>query len=312
MLKFRMLFLLLFLTSTLRILSQDFVNHFSSEYFEQQQFAHRGGCASGPENTLQTILYNIKNGVTCIEIDIQLTKDLHLVLFHDQSIERILRTNSKVDINKLTLQELKNIPLRDTTNGVQYVCSLDELIDTLAILIPATSINDFILELDFKPHDNMTDVAVDQLIQIINKHLQTFGDCFYNYFFISTFYPEVLKSINKKNQKIITAFSVNSTSDESKLKAKLAILFANYFIKKYQVEIIEPDICMITETFVKKWHKRNVLINTYTANSKCEKVYIENFEIAYTTNCPSGFCDPDKSYQIGRSKKWCIKCLKNK
>jgi hypothetical protein len=74
------------------------------------------------------------------------------------------------------------------------------------------------------------------------------------------------------------------------------------------VDIIEPNICMINDRFVKKWHKKGILINAYTANTKCEKKYLENFKIAYTTNCPIGSCEPDPSDQIGKPKKWCKKC----
>lgn len=288
--------------------SQDLLSHFAPEYFEQQRFAHRGGYANSPENTLQTILYNIENGINAIEIDVQLTKDNQLVLFHDQKISRVLNSNIDLDVWQLSLSELKKIPLRDTTKGLQHVCSLKELIDTLAILIPGSELNDFILEMDFKPHGYQTTKGVNALVDILNTQLDVFGDGLYNYFFVSTFYPEVLKQLNKTNPKIVTAFAVNNSPDNSKLLAKLAILMAPKFIKKNNVNIIEPNICMISDRFVRKWHKKGILINAYTANTNCEKKYLETFQIAYTTNCPNLSCEPDPSDQIGKPKKWCEKC----
>lgn len=290
--------------------SQNKLPHFTPEHFEQQRFAHRGGYANGPENTLQTILFNINSGINAVEIDVMLTKDNQLVLFHDATINRILDTKSDKDVflDQLGLRELQKIPLRDTSKGVQFVCSLEELIDTLVVLIPKSEINDFLLEVDFKPHGDKAIEGVNALVNILNDHLADFGENLYNYFFISTFYPSTLKQLYKTNPKIVTAYAVHNSPDENKLMAKLGVLLAPRFVKKYKADIIEPNICMIDEKFVKKWHNKGAMINTYTANTKCEKEYLENFQIAYTSNCPVSYCKPDLSDQVSNPKKWCKKC----
>lgn len=290
-----------------QVFSQDTPSNFSPDVFEKQRFAHRGGYAIGPENTLQTILDNIEKGTGAIEIDVQLTKDNQLVLFHDQKISRILNIDSPLNVGQLSLSELKKIPLRDTTKGLQYVSSFKELIDTLA-KIPKSKIDNFILEVDFKPHGDQTPIAVNAFIDILKTQLEVFGDELYNHFFISTFYPEVLEQFNKSDPKIIKAFAVNNSPNDNKLLANMAILMAQKIIKKNNVQIIEPNICMVNNRFVERWHKRGILINAYTANTRCEKEYLENFQIAYTTNCPNGTCEPDQSDQIGKPKKWCKKC----
>ena len=68
-------------------LGQETTDHFSHDFFEKQRFAHRGGYANGPENTIETILDNINHGVGAIEIDVEMTKDQKLVIFHDATIE---------------------------------------------------------------------------------------------------------------------------------------------------------------------------------------------------------------------------------
>jgi len=305
----RIISTLLFLITVATTYGQNNINHFSSDYFEQQHFAHRGGYASGTENTLETILQSISNGTNAIEVDVQLTKDNQLVLFHDHTIDRLLQSELNLSVSQLSLKELKEIPFKDTVNGnIQFVCSLDELIDTLSVLVFNRKKNDFILEVDFKPHGDKTKNGVNALIETLDKYLTSFGNDLYNNFFVSTFYPSVLKEINDRDSKIITAFSINNTPNKSKLKANLAILLAPKFIKKYNVDIIEPNICMVTHKFVDKWHKKGILISAYTANTICEKQYLENFKIAYTTNCPSGTCIPDISDEIGKPKKWCKTC----
>jgi len=299
-----------FLSST--AFTQEITNHFTSDFFEKQVFAHRGGYANGPENTIETILYNISQGVSAIEVDIKMTKDNKLVLFHDETIARVLETEgADIHLNDITLNELQKLPLRDKSNGIQYVASLQELVDTLTILIPQNELNHFIIELDFKPHGELGKVAIAELLHIINNTKDTFGNGLYNYFFVSSFYPDVLQELRKQDKIITTAFAVMKNPPSSVFMARIAILLAPRFIRKYKISIIEPDICMINKRFVRKWHKKGILINTYTANSACEKEEIKKYKIAYTTNCPYTSCQPDASDQI-KPKSWCKSCIDKK
>lgn len=303
----RTLLLLSLLFSLLPVWGQTTLDHFAPDFFEQQRFAHRGGYANGPENTIETILYNINNGVGAIEIDVELTADDQLVIFHDPTVERVLQTDQAKSVQEMTLAEITAIPLRDESQGRQYVASLKALIDTLAVLIPTKEI-DFVLEIDFKPHGAPGIIAVDKLMEILDEQVGNFGEGLYNYFFVSTFYPDVLKLLREQDPLVKTAMGVNNTPDSGVFLARLAILFSPAFIKKNGASIIEPNMCMVTERYVDKWHKRGVMINAYTANTACEKEYLEQFSIAYTTNCPVGTCIPDKSDQIGKPKKWCKTC----
>ena len=149
--------------------------HFTHEVFNQLEFAHRGGYANGPENTLQTILKNINNGVKAVEVDVQMTRDSQLVLFHDKTINRVLASDKETFVTDLSLAELKAIPLRDASQGIQFICTLSELVDTLAVLIPKLGKKDFILELDFKPSGEQTVPAIMELCSMIITNKKSVG-----------------------------------------------------------------------------------------------------------------------------------------
>lgn len=55
--------------------------------------AHRGASEYGPENSLAAYNQAIKMGANYIELDVQMTKDGHLIVMHDQSLKRT--TNAK-------------------------------------------------------------------------------------------------------------------------------------------------------------------------------------------------------------------------
>lgn len=72
--------------------------------YTAQVFAHRGGRAWAPENTMTAFRKSLEAGVDGIELDVQRCATGELVVFHDHTLDR-------------------------TTNGVGYVkdCTLDEL-----------------------------------------------------------------------------------------------------------------------------------------------------------------------------------------
>ncbi len=73
--------------------------------------AHRGDWRNAPENSLQAIQNCIDIGVDMVEIDIRETKDGHLVLMHDKSIDRT--TTGKGLVKEWTLDSLRTLRLID-------------------------------------------------------------------------------------------------------------------------------------------------------------------------------------------------------
>lgn len=71
--------------------------------------AHRGDWQYAPENSLLSLQHDIYWGVNLIETDIRLTKDGHLVMMHDYTVDRT--TNGKGKICDLTLDEIRKLRL---------------------------------------------------------------------------------------------------------------------------------------------------------------------------------------------------------
>lgn len=78
--------------------------------------AHRGDWRNAPENSLLAVQYCINMGVDIIEVDIKKTKDGHLVIMHDETIDRT--TNGKGKVSDFTLDSLRKLNLR---NGYRLV-----------------------------------------------------------------------------------------------------------------------------------------------------------------------------------------------
>ena len=67
--------------------------------------AHRGFSRVAPENTMYAFEAALDSGADYIELDVQLTKDAQLVVFHDKTIERT--TDGKGKIGDYTYDELQ-------------------------------------------------------------------------------------------------------------------------------------------------------------------------------------------------------------
>lgn len=76
-----------------------------------QVAAHRGDWRNYADNALEAIESCIKMGVDVVEIDVAKTKDGHLVLMHDKTIDRT--TNGKGKVSDFTLEEIKSLRLRN-------------------------------------------------------------------------------------------------------------------------------------------------------------------------------------------------------
>jgi glycerophosphoryl diester phosphodiesterase len=89
----------------LAIISRPAPNH---PFFKPGEFlvmAHRGGRRLGPENTLHTFRQAVALGVDVLEMDLRVTRDNHLVVFHDEAVARTTDGNGR--IADLRLADLK-------------------------------------------------------------------------------------------------------------------------------------------------------------------------------------------------------------
>ena len=59
-------------------------------------FAHRGGAALGPENTLAAFTHAVALGADGIELDVRASKDGRVVVHHDETLDRTTRLRGPV------------------------------------------------------------------------------------------------------------------------------------------------------------------------------------------------------------------------
>ena len=85
---------------------------------------HRGASAEAPENTLYAFNLALEQGADGVELDVQLSHDGELIVFHDGTVDRLTAGTGRVD--DLTLAELQSLQLPEE----QRIPTLDEVFET--------------------------------------------------------------------------------------------------------------------------------------------------------------------------------------
>lgn len=122
---FIVLFILLFIYLFLVFPSSR--KHPDRKAFEGKYFAHRGLHGEGiPENTISAFSNALANGYG-IELDIHLTADGEIVVFHDKTLERMFGINEVIE--QKTLAELRELTFPETNEKIPTLKEVLSLVD---------------------------------------------------------------------------------------------------------------------------------------------------------------------------------------
>lgn len=107
--------------------------------------AHRGMVSGFPENTLAAFRQSISLGFSAIEIDLRATADGHIVVMHDDTVDRT--TNGTGDVGEMTLEEIRSLDAGSTA-GPEFAC---QRVPTYEEVLEALRGSGTKLVLDIKP-----------------------------------------------------------------------------------------------------------------------------------------------------------------
>ena len=94
--------------------------------------AHRGDYSLAPENTISAFLRAVEIGADALELDVHLSRDGKVVVFHDRKLDRM--TNGKGWLRAHTLQELRSLSLNQDGGGdnAERIPTLEEVFQSLS------------------------------------------------------------------------------------------------------------------------------------------------------------------------------------
>ena len=211
--------------------------------FDNLSFAHRGvhNNIDIPENSLKAFKLALINKLN-IELDIQLTKDNILVVFHDKNLKRMASINK--NLNELTYKEIKKIKLLKTN---QYIPTLKEVLDIVNGKV--------ILDIEIKD-TNKINLLCEKLVSELKN---------YNYsFIIKSFNPKIVRWFKKNKPEYVRGLLIKDN-------------FYNKFIGKIIIKYCKPNFLAVSKKFIDKngiksnWKKYNILIWTIIKKEEINK-----------------------------------------
>jgi glycerophosphoryl diester phosphodiesterase len=124
---------------------------------------HRGDEACAPENTLSAFKQAADKGADAIEFDVELTKDDHVIVFHDKTVERT--TNGSGEVAQLSFAALRDLDASVKFPGPfsnEKIPTLDEVFETVG--------NRLYMNIEIKNFSLLNDTLVQKVTNSIKKH----------------------------------------------------------------------------------------------------------------------------------------------
>jgi len=126
--------------------------------------AHRaGGRVHAPDNSIPNILYAIKNQATAVEVDLRLTRDGDITLWHDASLPKEYvqpEADGKIAVSSLSSDQIKGIRY-STTVGDRIWDDVEMVFSDELVKVTRGKIN---------LHLHPKGVPAERIIQFIRKH----------------------------------------------------------------------------------------------------------------------------------------------
>ena len=199
-------------------------------------YAHRGASEYTPENTMLAFYTGMYMGANGIETDVQRTKDGVLVLFHDETVDRV--TNGTGLLADFTLAELQQLNV--TKNGlVDKIVAFEDFLQHFAF-------RDIVFAIELKGPGVEEETA--DLLRKYNMLEKTV---------VTSFNPEYLE----KFRAYAPEFETGCLCGESEGRP------INAQLEKKLLELgiteICPDVEEMTEELVTRWHSMGLRVRAW-------------------------------------------------
>lgn len=208
-------------------------------------FAHRGASAYAPENTLAAFELALRQGADAIELDTKLTADGHVVVIHDQTIDRTTPKSGKV--REIHLQDIRKLDAGshfDIAFKGEKVPTLEEVLKAVGQLT--------LVNIEIANYASVTDELPYKVAQIVKRlHLG-------HRVLFSSFNPLALI----RARKILPETPLGLLALPGK-PGWAARSWPGYLLN-YQS--IHPEFRDVTPSLVKSAHRKGKLVFVFTVN----------------------------------------------
>ena len=187
------------------------------------EFKHRGLHKNVPENSLLAFKKALYRNMP-IELDVRITKDSKLVVFHDANLKRMTGIDKKIE--KCNYNEIKDIKLNNSDEKIPLLIDVLNLINNKVLLL-----------IEIKSNNKKMYKKLAKLLKNYNNFLlQTFSLKTYYWFKLHTKYKIGILTYSNFKKKIVLNPSFISMSKYNAFKYKNIPLFIWTIKNKEELE----------------------------------------------------------------------------
>jgi len=224
---------------------------------------HRGSRGDFPENTLYAFKHAIENNVDFIELDLQITKDNEIIIYHDKNINTKICNGISKPIKSLLLKEIKeydcgskkniNFPNQQTIPGEK----IPTFIELINLIQTDYKYKKIMMNIEIKTEKSLdTDNEVyhfsNTLVKLLHKYNIT------NDVILQSFDVRALKYIKEIDSTIKTSYLIEDVLPNIDTLINTS--------KNLGVKIISPDYKLIDKKIVKKLQENGFEVLPWTIN----------------------------------------------
>ncbi len=208
-------------------------------------FAHRGASAYAPENTLAAFELAIRQNADAIELDATICADGHVVVFHDETVDRT--TDGSGQLKDMALAELKELDA-----GCSFdVAFCEERIPTLTEVFETFGGETFI-NVELKNYSSPLDDLPAKVAALVKKH------DLYKRVLFSSFNPIALRRIHKLLPDIPVGFLLMPGFSGTMARSTLG--------RWVHHQALHPSLQDTTRQLIKQQHRLGHRVHVYTVN----------------------------------------------
>ena len=219
---------------------------FAAGFLTQAQVsAHRGFSHIAPENTAYAFEAAMESGADYIELDVQLTKDGQLVVFHDSTLDRT--TNGSGKLAEHTYEELSRLSAGDSFGkdgefDDAKIMLLSEVFDLVD--------RKMLYNIEIKDTTGAVQAA-EKTVELLEEY-NLEGSCY-----VTSFSYTILKRVKELNPRIKTALIANMAASTS------------YSMLEH-IDAVSMNYLFVNQSVVHEAHRNGKLIFVWTVNRKSD------------------------------------------
>jgi glycerophosphoryl diester phosphodiesterase len=212
------------------------------------KIAHRGAKAYEPENTLIAFQKALDLNADGIELDVHLSADGHIIVIHDETIDRT--TDGKGLVSSFSLSELKSFLI----DGKYKIPTLNEVFDLVD--------KKCLINIELKGIGTPSKVAT-----IIEEYISE-KNWNYEHFIVSSFDWDMLEEISTLNPKI----PIGVLTEEN-------ITLALAFAENIKAKALHPDFHLLNNENVQQIQEKGFIVLPWTVNSDKDIQKVKSYKV---------------------------------